>query len=382
MKKKINGYIEGYYGKLLNWKERTRIVNKLSSINMNCYFYAPKDDSFHRFNWREKYNKSWEKEFKDFCTNAKSKGIQIIIGISPGLDFDFTNFIKQLSFDQFSEDYKILKKKCEYLLKLGANKIALLFDDLPNNFSTQHIRLNSEGEAHAQLSNILSLNLKKSIYVVPRIYSNELFLEGKNYLKDFGNTINPNLSCFYCGNYIVEKSFNKISLKKISKILPTKIIIWDNFYANDYCPRKLFLGPLIGRSRIDDIMINATGLIETDLYILDVVKATKDNLNTVKTWKKILKKYKVPSNFNDISHFFLKPDFTNDAIKLEFLINEKTIKALDILLWQWKSPLAREWYPFLLGLKHDLQLFKKELTSDRIIKTQTKPLASFCLKKY
>ena len=129
-------------------------------------------------------------------------------------------------------------------------------------------------------------------------------------------------------------------------------------------------------------MINATGLIETDLYILDVVKATKDNLNTVKTWKKILKKYKVPSNFNDISHFFLKPDFTNDAIKLEFLINEKTIKALDILLWQWKSPLAREWYPFLLGLKHDLQLFKKELTSDRIIKTQTKPLASFCLRTY
>ena len=381
MKKKINGYIEGYYGRLLNWRERTRIVNKLSSIKMNYYFYAPKDDYFHRFNWRRNYDKSWEEGFKEFCLNARLKGIKIIVGVSPGLDFDFTNFIKKLSLNQFSKDYKILKKKCERFLKLGANEIALLFDDLPNNFSSQHIHLNAEGEIHAQLSNKLSLNLKKSIYVVPRIYSNELFLDGINYLKEFGNTINPNLSCFYCGNYIVEKSFNKISLKKISKILPTKIVIWDNFYANDYCPRKLFLGPLKGRSAIDNIMINATGLIETDLYILDVVKATKNNLNSDMSWKKVLKKYNVPSIFNEISHFFLKPNFTNDTIKLEFIINERTIKALDNLLWQWKTPLAREWYPFLLGLKHDLQLFKKELTSERIIKTQTKPLAKFYLRK-
>jgi hypothetical protein len=48
-------------------------------------------------------------------------------------------------------------------------------------------------------------------------------------------------------------------------------------------------------------------------------------------------------------------------------------------LWQWKSPLSREWFPFLLGLKHDLQLFKMELTSERIIKTQTKPMAKYLL---
>ena len=61
-------------------------------------------------------------------------------------------------------------------------------------------------------------------------------------------------------------------------------------------------------------------------------------------------------------------------------ITNKSIENLDFLLWKWKSPLSREWYPFLLGLKHDLQLYKRELTSDRITKTQTKPLASYIFK--
>ena len=44
----IYGYIEGYYGKLLSWKHRKKIINKMSKNNMNRYFYAPKEDIFHR----------------------------------------------------------------------------------------------------------------------------------------------------------------------------------------------------------------------------------------------------------------------------------------------------------------------------------------------
>jgi len=40
------------------------------------------------------------------------------------------------------------------------------------------------------------------------------------------------------------------------------------------------------------------------------------------------------------------------------------------MLWRWKSPLAREWYPFLFGLKHDLQLATDMVTDNRLAKTQ------------
>jgi hyaluronoglucosaminidase len=48
--------------------------------------------------------------------------------------------------------------------------------------------------------------------------------------------------------------------------------------------------------------------------------------------------------------------------------------AIETLLWRWKTPLAREWYPFLFGLKHDLLIASGELPALRIAKTQTAPL--------
>ena len=89
---KITGYIEGYYGKLLNWDERKLIIKSLKKNRMNNYFYAPKEDENHRLSWREKYNLKWQKNFREFTKFSKKNNINIIAGIAPGLDFDFKSF--------------------------------------------------------------------------------------------------------------------------------------------------------------------------------------------------------------------------------------------------------------------------------------------------
>ena len=377
--KTLNGYIEGYYGRLLTWDERDRIVLKLRKNKMNFYLYAPKEDDKHRLSWKTKYDNLWKNNFKNFCKNAKFNKVQVIVGLSPGLNFDFKDFIEKQKNNKISHDLNILKNKILDLLDCGAEEVALLFDDLPNNFKKHYGNLISEGSIHAHLSNLLSYFIKKPIYVVPRIYADQLIDEDKNYLLDYGKVINENNNTFYSGKNIVSQKINRNTLIKISKIIPTKIVIWDNFYANDYCPRRLFLGPLIGRTNIKDLMINPTGLIETDLLILDIVKATQNSDNQKVAWNLIITKNKIPINFFNISKYFLKPDF-GDCPKLsKFNVVSKNIEDLDFLLWQWKTPLSREWFPFLLGLKHDLQLFKMELTSERIIKTQTKPMAKYLL---
>ena len=378
--KTLNGYIEGYYGRLLTWDERDRIVLKLRKNKMNFYLYAPKEDDKHRLSWKTKYDNLWKNNFKNFCKNAKFNKVQVIVGLSPGLNFDFKDFIEKQKNNKISHDLNILKNKILDLLDCGAEEVALLFDDLPNNFKKHYGNLISEGSIHAHLSNILSYFIKKPIYVVPRIYADQLIDEDKNYLLDYGKVINENNNTFYSGKNIVSQKINRNTLIKISKIIPTKIVIWDNFYANDYCPRRIFLGPLTGRINVENLMINPTGLIETDLLILDIIKSTKNSLSPLKDWKEVLRKHKVPSNFYNISSFFLIPDFENKTSLKNMYITNKSIENLDFLLWKWKSPLSREWYPFLLGLKHDLQLYKRELTSDRITKTQTKPLASYIFK--
>lgn len=367
--KTINGYIEGYYGRLLTWNNRERILNRLQKNKMYNYLYAPKEDVYHRRNWREPYTAKWSNNFRLFCKSAKSKQINIIFGISPGIDFNFN----YLDFVNKNDDFNILLEKCLHALKLGATTIALQLDDIPDHFLEKYSIQIHEGTAHALLANELSKYLGSNIFVIPRVYSDELIESSKEYLFKFGSDLSNDLMVFYCGINVVEKKINKNSKKVISKFLNNKIIFWDNFYANDYCPRRLFIGPWTNRNNKMDIMINLTGMIETDLLIIDIVGNNLRNTNFI-FWKEALLKNNVPSDFFKIKKYFLSPDFSNSHKQKNFKYIKKDIKILDNLLWKWNSDISREWYPILMGLKVDLQYNLGLLDEERLIKTQTKPL--------
>ena len=109
------------------------------------------------------------------------------------------------------------------------------------------------------------------------------------------------------------------------------------------------------------------------------MKAKYDPLENVR-YKliKVINKRKV---FNLlVKKYFLKPDFNSNFLPKSLNIKIIDLKLLDILLWEWKSNLSREWYPFIFGLKQDLQINKNFLTLERKIKTQTAPLSEFLIK--
>jgi len=374
----VTGYIEGYYGKLLNWENRKCIIKSLKKNKMNTYFYAPKEDKKHRFNWRSKYSLKWRKNFRDFTKFSKRNNINVIAGIAPGLDFDFTKFNNKTDYKE-SVDYTILYNKSKQLLDDGANSIALLLDDIPEDFKNKFGNKTSEGTSHGILANMLSKSLGKNIYFVPRIYADELIDDEPNYLKDLSFVLDSKIKVFYCGKNVVSKTLTNYS--KIKNILNNQIILWDNYYANDYCPRRFFIGPFIGRKKLNNIMINPTGLINTDLMILDIVASNRSKNLLLNEWKKILKAHGVPVIFYKIKQYFFKPDFGSDPLPNTFSANIKDIETIDFLLWKWKSDLSREWYPYLFSLKHDLQLKLNLLTSERLIKTQTIPLSEYVIKK-
>ena len=375
---KIIGYIEGYYGRLLSWKSRKLIIKSLHRNKMNTYFYAPKEDICHRFCWRQQYSKKWRLNFRDFIKLSKKNNINVIAGVAPGLDFNF-NELREISKNNKSSDFEFLLKKARQLIKDGANSIALLLDDIPNDFKKKFGVDLSEGKYHAILANKLSKELGQNIVFVPRVYADELIKDDPFYLKDLSQILNTDIKILYCGKNVVNKTFK--NFEKIKQILPNELIFWDNFYANDYCPRRFFIGPTLGRENLKKIMINPTGLIKTDLLILDIFgKSVIRKLSTTE-WKKIVKIHGVPEVFLKIKKFFLKPDFGLSPSTQSLKINKEDIEILDFLLWKWKGQLSREWYPFLFGLKHDLQLKKNILTSERLVKTQTVPMSRY-LSKY
>ena len=373
----ITGYIEGYYGRLLSWESRKLIIKSLSKNKMNTYFYAPKEDVCHRMHWREKYGKKWRFHFRDFIKFSKKKDINVIAGIAPGLDFNFKE-LQNISINNENSDFGLLLKKAKLLLEDGASSIALMLDDIPNDFKKKFGINISEGTYHSILANKLSNKLGQNIFFVPRVYADELIKEDPFYLRDLSKTLNPKIKVLYCGKNVVAKTYK--NYEKIKKTLSNQIIIWDNFYANDYCPRRFFIGPTIGRENLKNILINPTGLIRTDLLILDIFgKSIKGKVSKNK-WEHILHKHNVPEKFFKIKKYFLRPDFGLNPSSQSLNIKKEDIEIIDFLLWKWNSELSREWYPYLFGLKQDLQINQKLLTSERIIKSQTIPLSEFLIK--
>ena len=44
----LKGYIEGYYGRLLSWRERVELVKALGEAKADFYIYGPTEDPLHR----------------------------------------------------------------------------------------------------------------------------------------------------------------------------------------------------------------------------------------------------------------------------------------------------------------------------------------------
>ena len=72
---KLNGYIEGYFGKLLSWNEREEILQQIVHQKLNTYFYCPKEDPYHRLDWKTPYPEKEKKSLKEFITKCDSKKI-------------------------------------------------------------------------------------------------------------------------------------------------------------------------------------------------------------------------------------------------------------------------------------------------------------------
>ena len=368
----MRGYIEGYYGRLLTWSERRQILDQLASLGMNAYLYAPKEDSRHRVEWRTLWDEEWCKNFAAFCQQAKAVNIDIIAGIAPGLDFNFLHN---------SNDFDILSKKSHQLKSAGAEMLALMFDDIEAPSADNFPPGMSEASCHAATVNRLAQDIGEPVALVPRIYADEIASkegEATAHYSDLASALPAKTPVFHCGNRIVAGDNPLMPRQDLAADAGfARLVLWDNRYCNDYCPRRLFVGPHKGRSMNRELMLNGTGMIETDKLLLAVMSAGDD----VAAWRAALGDSGVPDAFFYLAPFFDAPALTGDVVQALPLPDAQQMDAIETLLWRWKSPLAREWYPFLFGLKHDSLIASGDLPAERIAKTQSAPLYQHVMRR-
>jgi len=387
--KRLSGYMEGYYGRLLDWPERHRLLETLTELGMNTWCYAPKEDMCHRYRWRDPWNEEWQRQFTIFCRAADNREVMVIAGLAPGLDFDFSTISETAKGEAVNSDYNILLAKAQRLLQCGARSIALLMDDIDESFSKRSGGFKLEGEAHATLANQLGDDLNHALLVVPRAYANEIAVLSPDYLPAFTGTLASHHAVAHCGSDIVSETVTRQDCKACFGESSHRLIVWDNLYANDYCPRRLFVGSWVGRNELYDVLLNPTGMVNTDQLLLELMavglsgQSSPSNSVADRDWRTVMRKHNVPGEFDILAKWCWHPMF-NSGIATTVdpaSVNQADVEAaLHELLWCWKTPLAREWYPFLMGLRQDLLLLFDELPDLRIHKTQTAPMATALIR--
>ena len=111
----IKGYIEGYYGRLMSWEDRSFLLKTLSKLSMDFYIYGPKEDPFHRSDWSTPYPNDTLMKFQSFRQEASKLGVRPYFALSPGLP----------SGKNKQAESKALKEKIKQLVNVGFDGFAI-----------------------------------------------------------------------------------------------------------------------------------------------------------------------------------------------------------------------------------------------------------------
>jgi hyaluronoglucosaminidase len=377
MNKRFFGYIEGYYGRMLSWEDRTLVVDRMSNLSLNAYLYAPKEDPYHRQQWKTPYPVSWLRRFSRLVKQGDRATIAIIPGLSPGLSYDYRS----------RADYSALLNKYVALAKTGSRTLCLLMDDIPLQLPAScRNAFSSLGIAHGELLSRLVEDLKKvsssiNFWFCPTVYASSFFHDdpaASEYLVDLSARIPRSALILWTGPQVISKKITAASLKEVLRLFNGNVCIWDNIYAHDYCPGRLFIGPYKNRAgdigkMTRGILLNPTGLAHTDMFLLSMLSGYVKNLDPVTAWETSVDSLPVAGEMKTLVRFFDLPysALSKRDIASANLARIKT--ALQKLIGEWKSPLQREWYPFLYSLKTDIELLECKTSNER---------ATLLVKKY
>ncbi|XP_055678522.1 protein O-GlcNAcase isoform X1 [Lutzomyia longipalpis] len=239
----ICGVVEGFYGRPWTTEQRKDLFAKLKKWGMNSYVYAPKDDYKHRAYWRELYTVEEADHLTSLIAAAKEHEINFYYALSPGLDMTYSN----------AKETATLKRKLEQVSQFGCEAFALLFDDIEPEMTKADKEV-FQSFAHAQVSvtnEIFNhLNCPRFLFCPTQYCSSRAVpsVPRSEYLNTIGSKLAQDIEILWTGPRVVSKFLTVEGIQEITEVLRRPPVIWDNLHANDYCSKRLFLGPYSGRS--------------------------------------------------------------------------------------------------------------------------------------
>lgn len=268
---KKRGYIEGFYGPTWENSKRLSVMKLMASYGMNTFFYAPKDDIYHREKWRELYPENELAELKNLFNVACENHLDFHWAVGPGLTYKYTS----------DEDFTLLINKIKSIYDIGVRNFGLLLDDIPWDFQYEEDgkAFDSIVDAHIYLVNKTYTALKEldssiTLTVCPTQYSGNC---NEYYITKFGCNIPADVDLFWTGAEICSRVLTVREADELTYATNHRPLYWDNFPVND-CEmfQEMHMGAIIGRDK--ELYKHCEGIISN---VMEFAECSKIPLMTV-----------------------------------------------------------------------------------------------------
>ena len=252
----MRGIIEGFYGVPWSHQDRLNAIDFIKNNRMNTYFYAPKNDQYHRQLWRELYPVKPMQQLLELVSHSKEANVDLYFCISPGNDFDYSR----------DEEFEALFRKINQLLSHQVIHFALLMDDIDyklNDKNTEKFR--TPGRAHAYITNRLNNYLKSSVETYTLVMCPTEYWQNWNtdYRKDLKAYMHEEVLVFWTGYHTIAEYIPNIDGKNVKSYFGHPLILWDNYPVNDMTVDRIFLGPLVNRG--SDLCLTHQGMVSNPM---------------------------------------------------------------------------------------------------------------------
>lgn len=254
----FRGFIEGFYGTPWTHEERISLMSDTGKYKMNTYIYAPKDDPYHRANWKELYPEAKAQQIAELAQVGKDSNFNFCWTIHPGATLTFSE-----------ADYEALIIKYEQLYNLGVRQFGVLFDDTDDWWN---------GKKQAEFINRIDTEFVKAkkdvspMIVISARYNSAWGPNMSSYFKPFMETLHSDIQVMWTGHATMSNvSKDVFEWPKRQTGVDKDVAVWWNYPVNDYCDAKLLMGAM---PNLGTDLNNVSGFFSNPMNQAEASKAT------------------------------------------------------------------------------------------------------------
>jgi hyaluronoglucosaminidase len=249
----LRGTIEGFYGSPWTPAERLDQMSFYGDMKMNTYIYAPKDDPYHRDQWRDPYPADKYAELTQLVQAATDNHVKFTFALSPGLSICYTS----------TSDYSSLIAKFQAMYDIGVRAFSIPFDDIglsswncAEDQSTYGAASQTTiGRAQTDLLNKVQHDFVDThagvnpLEFVPTQYGDLSDTAYKQQLRTGGwnGGLDPRIVIMWTGTDVIPPAITIAQAQQVSSssVWGRKVFVWDNYPVNDYSQTagRLLLAP-------------------------------------------------------------------------------------------------------------------------------------------